>query len=521
MKTSLKIAGLLTTAFALPAFYLVTTTGAFARDALSSEQKAELQRLLAVPANSRLASLDRHEPPRNPRSAFDRLLMWNEVLLDTLAIDHTPGAAFGSNVGPHRSSRAVAITQIAVFDAVNAITRKFQPYNDLGRVDDASLDTAIAQSAHDVLVALYPLQQARLDAILATDLTRISGSARNKSRGIALGAKSAQVMLARRAGDGSEVPEQNVGTGPDDYHLDIDPATNQVRIGKWSVDPVTPSRKIALGSHWGSVKPFVMTSGSQFRPPVPPSADSAAYAAAYNEVKDVGADGVTTPTNRTDAQTFIGNFWGYDGTPNLCAPPRLYNMVARAVALQQGMHNVSEMARFLAVLNTAIGDAGIGAWDAKWFYEYWRPVTGIRAGDVDGNPATTGNPTWQPYGAPLTNTSGPNFTPPFPAYPSGHATFGGAVFEVLRSYFPNNTAFDFVSDEYNGQNKDVNGNVRPLVTVHFNSLSQAEQENAKSRIYNGVHWQFDADSGIEEGNKTADYVLAHAFQRKRGNYKDD
>jgi hypothetical protein len=115
-------------------------------------------------------------------------------------------------------------------------------------------------------------------------------------------------------------------------------------------------------------------------------------------------------------------------------------------------------------------------------------------------------------GGQATNTSGPNFTPPFPAYPSGHATFGGGVFEVLRSYFKDNTSFVFVSDEFNGKNYSDTGQLQPLEPVNYRSLSTAEYDNAESRIYIGVHWQFDADVGIQVGHEVADYVLSHAFQ---------
>lgn len=264
----------------------------------------------------------------------------------------------------------------------------------------------------------------------------------------------------------------------------------------------------------GQVKPFVLLSGDQYRPAPPPALDSKEYAKAYVSVKTLGGDPTQgTPTTRTARQSFIGRFWGYDGTPSLCAPPRLYNMVARTVALQGGMSNVTEMARYLAIINTAMADAGISAWDSKWFYQFWRPVVGIRSGDSDGNPATPGDANWYPSGAPATNTSGPNFTPPFPAYPSGHATFGGALFETMRIFFPDMTKFTFISDEFDGLNRDVDGTIRPLKPETFNSLSEAEHDNAESRIYNGVHWEFDATAGIDEGHSVARFVMAHAFQR--------
>ena len=155
-------------------------------------------------------------------------------------------------------------------------------------------------------------------------------------------------------------------------------------------------------------------------------------------------------------------------------------------------------------------------------------MTGIREADEqtvphrlgDGNPATAGDTTYTPLGAPASNLTGPNFTPPFPAYPSGHAGFGGALFEMLRNFYrTDRIAFTFVSDEFNDVTKDNNGLVRPKVERSFSSLSQAEKENGQSRIYLGIHWSFDATEGITQGNRVADYVFKHALQTRhqRGN----
>jgi PAP2 superfamily len=154
----------------------------------------------------------------------------------------------------------------------------------------------------------------------------------------------------------------------------------------------------------------------------------------------------------------------------------------------------------------------------------WRPVTGIREADEgtgpsklgDGNPATVGAQDFLPLGAPASNLMGVNFTPPFPAYPSGHAVFGGALFETLRNFYrTDRIPFTFVSDEFNGETKDNNGNVRPKLTRSFSSLSQAEEENARSRIYLGIHWSFDATEGIKQGNRVADYVFKHMLRPDR------
>jgi hypothetical protein len=270
---------------------------------------------------------------------------------------------------------------------------------------------------------------------------------------------------------------------------------------------------LALGARWDEVAPFVMSGSAQFRAPPPPALDTAAYAQAYAEVKALGGDGVTTPTTRTVEQTTIGLFWAYDGTPSLCAPPRLYNQVAMQIATGMGT-DAADLARLLALVNTAMADAAIAIWESKYHYELWRPVTGIR--EDDGNPATTADAAFVPLGAPASNLTGPDFTPPFPAYPSGHAGFGGALFQTLRRFYgTDDIAFRFVSDEFNGVTLDHDGNARPRIARAFGRLSEAEEENGQSRIYLGIHWAFDKTAGIAQGRRVADLVFDGAFQPLR------
>jgi VCPO second helical-bundle domain len=244
---------------------------------------------------------------------------------------------------------------------------------------------------------------------------------------------------------------------------------------------------------------------------------SSAYTAAYNEVKNLGGNGIMT--QRTEEQTFIGIFWAYDGTPSLCAPPRLYNQITMQIADQRRLSAI-QFARLLALVNVAMADAGMTIWESKYYYDFWRPVLGIRESDPgtgptglgDGNPDTVGDTNFSPLGAPASNLTGPNFTPPFPAYPSGHAGFGGALFQVMRRFYgTDNIAFTFVSDEFNGQTRDNNGNVRPFRPRSFSNLSQAEEENGQSRIYLGIHWSFDKTEGIAQGRRVGDYVFDYAF----------
>ena len=443
------------------------------------------------------------------------LLFWNRVAIDASGLDHTPVAegeqrVFGEQLGPGRASRAMAIVHIAMFEAINATTGRYESYTGQSRAHGVSVPAAIAQAAHDALVAMFPSQAPAFDTLLTEDLAQMRDKP-GKTRGIALGHAAAAGILAMRANDGSATPEPSVNS---------DFICNQA-AGYWRQDPISEI-PLALGAYWGNVTPFVLRSPDQFRVLPPPALTSAEYTSAFDEAKRLGGDGVITPTERTDEHTHIGLFWAYDGTPSLCAPPRLYNQITVQLATSRHFNTV-KMARLLALANVAMADAGIAVWDSKYYYQFWRPITGIRESDVDtgpsgtgdGNPDTIGDVTFSPLGAPASNKTSPNFTPPFPAYPSGHAGFGGALFETLRTAFKTDAvAFTFVSDEFNGLTKGNDGNVRPLLPRSFTSLSQAEEENGQSRIYLGIHWRFDKTEGIAQGRQVADYVFANAFRRR-------
>jgi hypothetical protein len=448
-----------------------------------------------------------------PKTSSSTLRRWSQIAIDASGLDHTPVApgetrVFGEQLGPVRASRAMAIVHIAMFESINAMDPHYRSYVGLyGALPGTSRKVAVAQAAHDTLVAMFPSQKPSFDQRLNEDLSGVPLLPR--VFGIVLGRVSATLILARRRNDGSNHTEPRLGV---DY-------ITGTAAGEWRQDPVSLV-PIALGARWSEVRPFVMNSASQFRLPPPPALNSAEYTAAFNEVKELGGDGVITPTTRTAEQTFVGIFWAYDGTPSLCAPPRLYNQIADTIADDQGTDEVGQ-ARLLALANVAMADAGIAAWDSKYFYEYWRPVGGIREADPgtgpsgtgDGNPDTLGDLNYMPLGAPASNLSGPNFTPPFPAYPSGHATFGAALFQTLRNYYgTDNIPFTFVSDEFNGVTAGHDGIVRPLMPRSFANMSEAEEENGQSRIYLGIHWSFDKTSGITQGRNVANYVFSHAFQ---------
>src|SRR5437870_537273 len=370
--------------------------------------------LYSAPAESRPPS--RH-PPEHGAGPARGVRHWNEIAIYASGLDHTPVAAgenrvFGEQFGPGRSSRAMAIVHIAVFEAVNAIAGGYESYTGLPRAPaGTSMKAAIAQAAHDSLAALFASQAPSFDAQLEEDLGDIRDVGA-RGRGTELGHRAAAAILALRADDGSEHAEARVGV---DFLTSDEP-------GKWRQDPIS-RLPLALGAHWGEVRPFVLASAVQFRVPPAPALDSPDYGAAFDEVKRLGGDAIHTPTERTEDQTVAAIYWAYDGTPSLCAPPRLYNQIAVKIADQMGA-DVVELARLLALVNVAMADAGIAIWEAKYRYRFWRPITGVREADEgsgptgqgDGNAATIGDPTFMPLGAPASNLDGPNFTPPFPAY---------------------------------------------------------------------------------------------------------
>lgn len=447
----------------------------------------------------------------------DAVLRWNSVALNAEVVDHTPGAGVSGaglavNPGPTRAARALAIVHIAIFDAVNAIDGTYAPYVLKTKAPKGtSLEAAIAQAAHDALVGVYAAQSASFDAALATDLALIpDGQA--KTDGIALGHASAAAVIAACDGDGNNI---NI------------PYTINPNPGFWRPDPFHPTQ-MPYGDYYGNVRPMGIKNVNEFLAPTVPGLTSAEYTAAFNEVKSLGSINSLT---RTVDQTNVGLFWGYDGSPGLGVPPRLYNQIAQHLATQQGNGEI-ENARMFALINASMMDGGVAAWKAKYDNNFWRPVTGVREADVgtgptglgDGNPDTIGDPSWTPLGAPASNpqlSAHPenpptDFTPPFPAYTSGHATFGGALFQTMANFFGTDAIpFTFTSDELNGVTKDSHGVTRALAPRSFATLSQAAYENAQSRIYLGIHWSFDRDQGIAQGKKIANEIFSRVAVPER------
>lgn len=439
--------------------------------------------------------------------AVDVILEWNAVMLQANAVDHSGTAP--EEGGPTLTARAFAIVSAAMYDAYNSIHPIGTPYLTVAPDSDhASSEAAVAQAARNTLVALYPSQRTAFDAALTQTLARVPDGT-FEDRGRDVGRFVARRILQVRATDNAD-------------SIQDPPYVPNGQPGFHNVDPLHPGQGF-YAPDYQSVTPFALRSANQFEPPAlddgtpagrAATLQSSAYTAAYNEVRSLGGDGVTTPTARTPEQTEIGIFWGYDGRPGLGTPPRLYNQIVTTVAIQE--HNTeAENARLFALVNLAMADAGLICWNRKFDDDFWRPILGIRGGGHDGNPNTAGDPGWTPLGAQASNPrpGETNFTPNFPAYTSGHATFGAATFKTLqRFYGTDNITFTFISDEFNGITRGADGNVRPIVARTYTSFSQAAEENGQSRIYLGIHWAFDKVEGITSGNRVANYVFNNFLQ---------
>lgn len=421
------------------------------------------------------------------------VLFWNNVLLECSRRDFTRGYANSQQPGPIRTSRAMAIVHLAIHDAVafkNGIpaaaylNKKAIPHT-VGAPPSGAVDDIVGGAAVTTLKAMYPRYAAFID-----DNYDGGDNARFN-----YGEEIANALLASRVNDGSDV-------------MLTPPQVISPVYGQHRADPFAPSQP-RLGLAWGDVKRFT---GNAHKPldafPGHGAANlltDAGYKADYDEVVAFGA---ADRRSRTADQERMGVYWAYDGVMNLGVPPRLYNQIARKVVADRSL-SVARTAELFAQINVAMADAGIDAWHYKYLYDLWRPVVGVRA-----EAAPDGDPFWTPHGAPQTNVTGPtNFTPPFPAYPSGHATFGAALFQSLRLALDTaaapmtvaevmaeevggtpanaNETFTFISDELDGVTFDSNASVRQRVPITFNNFARPVWENSVSRIYLGVHWRFD------------------------------
>jgi hypothetical protein len=411
----------------------------------------------------------------------DTITDWNTVLTQTVRETAT---THGVNAGPGPVARSGAMMFAAMYDAVNSVDQTNQPYlTSINVPAGTSREAAAATAAYRVMTSLYTgtTQVDRFNAQLAHDLGAIPDSP-GKDAGIALGMAVADNLIAHRTGDGSGV---------------LTPYALNPAAGYWrpafGQTPITPG--------WGNVTPFTMTSGSQFRPDSPGGFSdmqsllaSPEYAAQVEQVKELGG---LFSTTRTADQTEIAEFWANDN-PGTYKPEGQLNELNRVVGTQEG-NTLSENARMFALTNMAMMDATIAAWDIKYLtdIDLWRPRDAIHEVVDDGNAATVADPTWQPLA--LTVNGAP--APAFPSYVSGHATLAGAQAAILAHFFgTDNIGFDLTSDETG------------TLVRHFDSFSAAAQESAESRIYLGVHYQWDSDVGLAMGHDLGEYVFANFLQ---------
>jgi hypothetical protein len=411
----------------------------------------------------------------------DRVSNWNATAV-------TATAMAGQNAVVQ--SRSLAMVQAAVHDALNAIDRRFEPYALEGVLDPlASPDAAIATAAHDTLVGLIPVgalpftgfgsvaqQTAAVNfanAAYVSDVGTIPDD-EAKTRGIAVGQAAAQAILTRRFGDGATtfVP-YTPGTDPGDWQ----PTPNPVPFDP----PAAADRLPAAVPWWGDITTFVLRTSDQFQTDGPPALTSDRYTTDYNEVKAIGAK---LSAVRTGDQSQIARFW-YEGSP------AGWSRIARVVADAHGL-DAWDRARLLALVNLAMADGFIAGWKDKYTFNFWRPVTAIRAGDTDGNDNTIPDPAWDS----LLNS------PALPDYPSTHSILGGAASEVLRRFFHHD---DIVFTSTSGA---------PFagITRSYTSFSQAAVENGNSRIYAGIHFRSAVEDGIAQGKRIGRFVFTHALK---------
>jgi membrane-associated phospholipid phosphatase len=376
---------------------------------------------------------------------------WNNAALDAIRGGHT---------APPIASRSLAILHVSIYDGVNGIARTYEQYLVESAVPpSASREAAASAAAHEALVNLFPTAASSFDTLHTAILATIPDSPQ-KTAGILWGEFVADQILAARANDGfNAVVSPPGGSGP----------------GVWV--PTPPAFLPYLLPQWGFVTPFAMNSSSQFRPPGPPSLDSERYAADYDEIRSLGA---AVDSTRTEEQTQVALFWA-DGAGTE-TPPGHWNSIAQILAAAQG-NTLEQNARLFALLNIAMADAAICAWDAKYTFDFWRPVTAIN------------------YAEPELNWTSLIVTPPFPDYVSGHSTFSGAAATVLAMFYgtddlPFTTGSDFL----------------PGVYRSFLTCLAAAEEAAASRIYGGIHFRSASEDGLRAGVNIGEWAATHYMQ---------
>jgi hypothetical protein len=387
------------------------------------------------------------------------VLEWNSIMLSTTAAQN-----------PFFQARFAAITQLAVFEAVNAIDGDFDPY--LGTLQaprGASDEAAAIAAAHAVLKNYFPANASTLDAAYAASLSHIPDG-RRKQDGIATGEAAAAAMIELRTDDGSAPPQFYLPTS--------------ANAGEWQVTPgCPPAGGILL--QWRNLRPFAIESTAQFRAAPPPALTSPRYARDYLESRRVGGvDSLFRPQDRADVAVF------YAAT----APVPVWNSAAAQVAIEQG-GSMAENARTLALVNMAIADAQAAVFDTKYHYNFWRPETAIRAGDADGNPLTRGDPGFKPF----------VLTPCFPSYASAHGSSSAAARAVLEHIYGERHHFITL----------VNPAV-PGVTLQYGNFRRITDDIDDARVYGGIHFRFDQEAGGKMGRQIGTYIIRNSLRRSHG-----
>jgi hypothetical protein len=404
----------------------------------------------------------------------DVVLDWNAIAVSTLV---------SQGQSPFAQSRFMAIAQLAVFEAVNAITGDYKPY--LGTVvatAGASADAAAVTAAYTVLKNYFPLAP-NLDPAYAASLAAIpDGSA--KSGGIATGQAAAAQMIAARVGDGSSPPQFSLPTSADP--------------GVWQLTPSCPAAG-GVAFQWQNITPFGVPSApgsqawiAQFAPGPPPALTSNRYARDYNELDRVGnvsSDLTERPQDRADVARFYAT----------SSPAFVFNLAARQVAAAEGS-SVSQNARALALLNMASNDALVASFWTKYHYKLWRPETAIREGSIDGNAKTDADPSYVPY----------ILTPCFPSYPSNHGSASNGAAEILRRVYGEG-----------GHAITMANPAVPGVTFQYTRFNQISDDISDARIFGGIHFRFDQEAGGDLGRDIGTYVYKHNLRRAKHSDNDN
>jgi hypothetical protein len=359
--------------------------------------------------------------------------------------------------------REVTIVDLAMFDAVNSVERRYQPYLEpLPVTNPTSMEAAAASAAASALAGLHPNAAATFKAALAEYLAHLTATPDAIANGVRLGEVAARKILEARANDGA--------TAVDGYR----PKT---KAGQY-----VPTA-VMVCSTWSTLRPFALASPSQFRPGPPPSLKSREWAADYNEIKEIGSK---TSTRRSVAQTETARFW-------LMTGPQAYHPLARQMIDERHL-SLIDSARFMALYAVALTDAYIAVFDAKYHYEFWRPVTAIRNADLNGNPATERDPNWQAL----------DDTPLHPEYPCAHCIESGAARAILASLGEPMPELSLTSP------------TAPGVTHHWSDLDQLTTEVANARVWAGFHYRFSARVGTALGRQVAEYVGSTVMQPVKG-----